>query len=337
MQKTLTFQPAASDIHERLDTYLSKKIPEISRSQIKKLIESGNVLLNNSPAKAGRKLQDGDVIHVTIPEPKTLEAIPQKIPLDIIYEDKSIIIINKPAGMVVHAGAGNTEKTLVNALLYHCINPPSPPFDKGGRGGLSGIGGVLRPGIVHRLDKETSGVIAAAKNDKAHLSLTKQFKERIIKKKYIALVWGVVKDDEETIDMPIGRHISHRQKMSISAKRGRSAVTHYKVLKRFSHFTLLEIRIETGRTHQIRVHLSAIHHPVVGDTVYGKKTMPSFLSSDARTAVQGLKRQALHSAMLGLKHPETGEYMEFTSPLPEDMENTIKVLERVKYQFNRQL
>lgn len=314
MQKTLTFHPSPSDIHERLDTYLSKKIPEISRSQIKKIIDNGNVLLNNRSAKAGRKLQDRDVVHVTIPEPKTLEAIPQKIPLDILYEDKSIIVVNKPAGMVVHTGAGNTEKTLVNALLYHCKD-------------LSGIGGVLRPGIVHRLDKDTSGAIVAAKNDKAHLSLTKQFKERIIKKKYIALVWGVVKDDEGIIDMPIGRHISHRQKMSVAAKRGRTAVTHYKVLKRFSHFTLLEIRIETGRTHQIRVHLSAIHHPVVGDNVYGKKTIPSFLSSDVRTKVQGLKRQALHSAVLGFKHPETDEYMEFNSPLPDDMASIIKVLE----------
>ncbi|MBI5892192.1 MAG: RluA family pseudouridine synthase [Deltaproteobacteria bacterium] len=314
MQKTLTFHLSPSDIHERLDTYLSKKIPEISRSQIKKLIDTGNVLLNNHPAKAGRKLQDRDVVHITIPEPKTLEVTPQKIPLDILYEDKSIIVVNKPAGMVVHAGAGNTEKTLVNALLYHCKD-------------LSGIGGVLRPGIVHRLDKDTSGAIVAAKNDKAHLSLTKQFKERIIKKKYIALVWGVVKDDEGIIDMPIGRHISHRQKMSISAKRGRSAVTHYKVLKRFSRWTLLEIRIETGRTHQIRVHLSAIHHPVVGDTVYGKKTMPSFLPTNIRASVQGLKRQALHAATLGFKHPETDEYMEFNSPLPKDMDSIIKVME----------
>ncbi len=274
MQKTLTFKPSPSDIHERLDIFLSKNIPAVSRSQIKKLIENANVLINHNPAKSGHKLRGADIIHVTIPEIKPIGTKPEDIPLDIIYEDKSIIVVNKQSGMV-HSGAGNTEKTLVNALLYHCKD-------------LSGIGGMLRPGIVHRLDKDTSGTIVAAKNDAAHLSLAGQFKEHTVIKKYIALVWGIVKDNEGTIDMPIGRHISHRQKMAVAVKKGRTAVTHYKIWKRFNHLTLLEIKIETGRTHQIRVHLSAIHHPVVGDVVYGKKNIPSFLSSDVRTAVQDL-------------------------------------------------
>lgn len=260
-------------------------------------------------------MQAKDVIYVAIPEPRALNALPEKIPLDILYEDKSIIVINKPAGMVVHSGAGNIEKTLVNALLYLCKD-------------LSGIGGILRPGIVHRLDKDTSGAIVAAKTDAAHQSLAKQFKGHTVIKKYIAIVWGIVKDDAGTIDLPIGRHVSDRKKMSAAVKKGRTAVTHYKVLKRFSHFTLLEIKLETGRTHQIRVHLSAIHHPVVGDPVYGRKTIPSFLSANIRSAVHGLKRQALHSSLLGFMHPETGNYMEFNSPLAQDMDAIIKILER---------
>ena len=267
MQKILTLKPTFLDTSDRLDIYLSKKIPEISRSRIKKLIDSGKVLLNSLPAKAGQRLRHSDTIFVTIPEPETLQAAPENIPLDIIYEDRWIVVVNKPAGMVVHSGAGNTGRTLASALLYHCRD-------------LSGIGGVLRPGIVHRLDKDTSGVIAAAKNDKAHLSLAGQFKGHTVVKKYIALVWGVIRDDEGVIDKPIGRHITDRKKMSIRAKKGRSAVTYYRVLKRFNHSTLIEVKIKTGRTHQIRVHLAAIHHPVMGDNVYGYKKVPVSLSAD---------------------------------------------------------
>ncbi|MBI5682952.1 MAG: RluA family pseudouridine synthase [Deltaproteobacteria bacterium] len=310
---TLFYKPTLKDLNERLDIYLSKKIPDISRSQIKKLIDSGNVLLNNLPAKSGSKLKDTDVISVCIPEIRPLDVVPENIPLDILYEDKSIIVVNKPAGMVVHAGSGNTEKTLVNALLYHCKD-------------LSGINGILRPGIVHRLDKDTSGTMVAAKNDNAHKSIARQFKEHTVVKRYIAIVWGIVKDNEGRVDLPIGRHITVRQRMSVKTKKGRRAVTYYKVLRRFNNFTLLEIRIETGRTHQIRVHLSSTHHPVVGDYVYGKKSIPASLHPEVCSAVQGLKRQALHSSVLGFIHPDTCRYIEFASPLPDDMDTVIKTL-----------
>lgn len=313
MGKNLSFKPSGADLNKRLDIYLSKKLPEISRSQIKKMIDRGDVLLSGLPAKSGHKLKETDFINIIIPEIKSLDAKPENIPLDVIYEDRAIIVINKQAGMVVHAGSGNTEKTLVNALLYHCKD-------------LSGIGGVLRPGIVHRLDKDTSGTMVAAKNDTAHKFLARQFKEHTVQKKYIALVCGVVKNDAGKITLPIGRHITIRHKMSARTRKGRAAVTHYRVLKRFEHFTLLEIKIETGRTHQIRVHLSAIHYPVAGDCIYGKKDLPASLSPEIRDVVQGLKRQALHASTLGFIHPDTKRYIEFTSPLPDDMDTAIKIM-----------
>lgn len=311
---THTFTVTLSDAHIRLDIFLSQKLPDLTRSRIKNLIEDGLVSLNDKPAKASVKIKAGNQISITIPEPKPVKAEPEKIPLDVLYEDRHIIVINKPHGLAVHPGAGRTKGTLVNALLYHCKE-------------LSGIGGALRPGIVHRIDKDTSGVLAVAKTDKSHQFLAKQFKEHSIKRRYLALVWGVVKDDEATIDLPIGRHISERKKMSVRTRRGRKAVTHYKVIKRFDNFTLVETTLETGRTHQIRVHLSAIRHPVAGDPVYGKKIMPSGLSPKLTILLKNLKRQALHAQALGIIHPETKEYMEFTAPLPDDIQGIITALE----------
>jgi 23S rRNA pseudouridine1911/1915/1917 synthase len=311
---THTFTVAPQDAKTRLDIFLSQNIPYLTRSRIKKLIEEGLVSLNNDPAKAGARLRDGDKIIITIPEPQPAVAEPEAIPLNIIYEDRDIVVINKPSGLVVHPGAGRARGTLVNALLYHCKD-------------LSGIGGALRPGIVHRIDKDTSGILIVAKNDKSHQFLAKQFKEHSIKRRYVALVWGMVKNDEGTIDFPIGRHVSERKKMSVRTRMGRMAVTHYKVIKRFAHFTLIEVSLETGRTHQIRVHLSAIHHPVVGDPVYGKGRMPHGLSTKLTALLKSLKRQALHAQILGIIHPETKEYMEWTAPLPDDMKNIIDIME----------
>lgn len=309
-----TFTVASADTKTRLDIFLSQKLPELTRSRIKKLIEDGQTSLNNKPAKAGVKIKTGDQIGITIPAPQPIKAEPEKIPLDIVYEDRHIIVINKPHGLAVHPGAGRAKGTLVNALLYHCKD-------------LSGIGGALRPGIVHRIDKDTSGVLVVAKTDKSHQFLSKQFKEHSMKRRYLALVWGMVKNDEGTIDLPIGRHVSERKKMSVRTSRGRRAVTHYKVIKRFDNFTLIEATLETGRTHQIRVHLSAIHHPVAGDPVYGKKNMPSGLSPKLTILLKNLKRQALHAQTLGIVHPETKEYMEFTAPLPDDIKDIITALE----------
>lgn len=311
---TQTFTVTPSDAKTRLDIFLLQRLPDLTRSRIKNLIEDGLVSLNDMPAKAGVKVKGGDEISITIPEPQPVKAEPEKIPLDIIYEDKDVIVINKPPGLTVHPGTGRASGTLVNALLYHCKD-------------LSGIGGVLRPGIVHRIDKDTSGVLVVAKNDKSHQFLAKQFKEHSIKRRYLAIVSGYVKKDEGTVDLPIGRHISERKKMSVRTRKGRRAVTHYRVLKRFPFHTLLEVILETGRTHQIRVHLSAIHHPVIGDPVYGKGNIPSGLSQKAIALIKNLKRQALHAETLGIIHPETKEYLEFTVPLPSDMEAVIAALE----------
>lgn len=311
---THTFTVSSSDANIRLDIFLSQKLPDLTRSRIKNLIEGRQVSLNNKPAKAGVKIKAGDRVSITIPAPQPIKAEPEKIPLDVLYEDRHIIVINKPHGLTVHPGAGRAKGTLVNALLYHCKD-------------LSGIGGALRPGIVHRIDKDTSGVLVVAKTDKSHQFLAKQFKEHSIKRKYLALVWGVVKNGEGTIDLPIGRHVSERTKMSVRTSRGRRAVTHYKVIKRFDNFTLIEATLETGRTHQIRVHLSAMHHPVAGDPVYGKKNMPSGLSPKLTMFLKNLERQALHAQTLGIIHPETKEYMEFTAPLPDDINGIITALE----------
>lgn len=300
---------------KRLDLFLTISNPSLTRSHIQRLIEEGMVSVNGRPAKASHKIKDGEVVEMTIPEPTPIEARPEPIPLEILYEDKEVVVVNKPSGLVVHPAAGNYTGTLVNALLYHCRN-------------LSGIGGKLRPGIVHRLDKDTTGVLVAAKSDSAHQSLAGQFKKHTIKRKYIALVHGVVKEESGRIEAEIGRHLTQRKKMSVKTRKGKAAVTRFKVIDRFDQFTLLELTLETGRTHQIRVHLSSIKHPVVGDPVYGgKERINDVKDPKVRKMIKGLGRQALHAAILGFMHPESNKYMEFQAPIPDDFQKVLDILE----------
>lgn len=288
---------------ERIDRFLAERIADMSRSQIQSLIEDGAVLVHNKQVKSNYKLRRGDEVTVTLPEPEPTEVEPENIPLDIVYQDSDVVVVNKPRGMVVHPAAGHMKGTLVNALLYHCKD-------------LSGINGVLRPGIVHRIDKDTSGLMMAAKNDKAHQSLAEQLKAHTVTRKYIAIVHGVVNHDLGTVDAPIGRHPVHRLRMAVVKSGGRHAVTHFAVSERFKQYTLLECKLETGRTHQIRVHMDFIGHPLAGDPVYGPKRT---LSIDG---------QALHAQVLGFDHPGTGEYLEFTSDLPHDITRLIEELRR---------
>ena len=281
------------DSKQRLDRYLVKSLPEeFSRSFIQKLIAQESVLLNDKPVKRHHKIKSGDLVRVTIPEPVELNVAPESIPLDIVYEDKDLLVINKPAGMVVHPAGGNFSGTLVNALLYHCKD-------------LSGIGGVLRPGIVPRLDKDTSGLLVAAKSDDVHRGLAKQFRRHSIKRRYIAFVKGVVQLDQGTIEAPIGRHPRCRQKMAVRFSKSKTAITDYKVLERFEEYTMLKLALRTGRTHQIRTHMSYMGHPLLGDRTYGRRCE--------------FGRQALHAVLLGFQHPALKKYMEFKSELPADM------------------
>lgn len=298
-----------NDSGQRLDVFLSGNDPSISRSQIKKLIEEGSVLVNGRSVKAGYSLKTGDSVSLTPKELVVLETLPQDLPLDIIYEDGSIVVVNKPAGMVVHPAAGNYEGTLVNAVLYHCRD-------------LSGIGGVIRPGIVHRLDKDTSGLIVVAKNDEAHRDLSDQFKKHLVTKVYYAFAFGNFKEDEGVIDAAVGRHPVERKKMSVYSKRGKEALTRWKVLERYGFMSFLEIRIETGRTHQIRVHLNSIGHPILGDNIYGNsaKRVQANQDTNVRSRLKSLKRHALHAGQLGFAHPRTRENLKFEAPLPDDME-----------------
>lgn len=291
-----------NDKGKRLDIYIAENFNELSRTMIKKLIESNNILVNDKSEKVSYKVQANDNISIDVPEAKETKLKAQEIPLDIIYEDNDIIVVNKPKGMVVHPANGNPDGTLVNAILAICKNS------------LSGIGGELRPGIVHRLDKDTSGLIIVAKNDKAHINMSEQIKERNVKKTYIALVRGNVPEEEATINMPIGRSTKDRKKMAVT-KNGKQAITHFKVLKRYSKYTLLEIKIETGRTHQIRVHMAEIGYPVVGDAVYsnGKNEF-------------GIEGQMLHAYKLKFMHPITNKHMELTAPLPQYFEEILKKL-----------
>ena len=291
-----------NDKGKRLDIYIAENFNELSRTMIKKLIESNNVLVNDKSEKVSYTVQANDNISIDVPEAKETKLKAQEIPLDIIYEDSDIIVVNKPKGMVVHPANGNPDGTLVNAILSICKNS------------LSGIGGELRPGIVHRLDKDTSGLIIVAKNDKAHINMSEQIKERNVKKTYIALVRGNVPEEEATINMPIGRSTKDRKKMAVT-KNGKQAITHFKVLKRYSKYTLLEIKIETGRTHQIRVHMAEIGYPVVGDAVYsnGKNEF-------------GIEGQMLHAYKLEFMHPITNKHMELTAPLPQYFEEILKKL-----------
>lgn len=289
-------------IGKRIDLFLNEKIEDISRSQAQKLIEEKNVYVNNKNIKSNYKLRQDDLIYITIPEPVKLDIIPEDIDIEILYEDDDIAVVNKPQGMVVHPAHGNYSGTLVNALLAKCKN-------------LSGINGIIRPGIVHRIDKDTSGVLVIAKNDNAHRMLAEQIKEHSVKRVYIAIVEGIIKDDCGKIDLPIGRHPVDRKKMAVVSKNGRNAITNYKVLERFKSNTLIEARLETGRTHQIRVHMSYIGHPLVGDPVYGYKKQHF-----------KLKGQALHAMILGFIHPSKGQYMEFSAPLPDYFDELIKKL-----------
>lgn len=289
----------------RIDLYLTKKKTYPSRSQIRNLIIQDKIRVNNNPVKPSYILKNGDVINLTLPENKELKIKAEAIPIDIIYEDEYLVVVNKPADMIVHPAGKILSGTLVNALLYHC------------QGTLSGIGGVIRPGIVHRLDKNTSGLMVVAKNDLAHLDLSRQIKDHQVTKKYITLVHGNMRDDSGIIDAPIGRSLNNRKKMAVTVEgKSREAITHFKVLKRFSGYTLVEATLRTGRTHQIRVHLAFIGHPIVGDQLYGHRR-------------QGLNisRQALHSYVLGFVHPASKKYMEFSTSLPQDMQELIDCLE----------
>lgn len=287
----------------RLDVFINKKIPELSRTYVKKLIEEGNVLINNITPKPSTKVKSNQTVIVDLPEPRTLEIKAEDIPVEILYEDDDIVVVNKPKGMVVHPACGNYSGTLVNALLFRCNQ-------------LSSINGVVRPGIVHRIDKDTSGILVIAKNNKAHEILSQQLKSHTMKRKYIALVYGNIRENRLTINAPIGRHPVDRKKMAVVNKGGKHAITHITVKKRYSQYTLIEAELETGRTHQIRVHMAYIGHPVVGDPIYGNKKIKDLI-----------KGQALHAKVLGFIHPTKKEYMEFKAPIPKDFEALLKKLD----------
>jgi len=289
------------DSGERLDTLVSESFNHLSRTMVQNLIKQGNILVDGKPVKPSYRVKENEEVKVIMPELEVLQVNPENIPLEILYEDEDLAVVNKPKGLVVHPAHGNWEGTLVNALLYHIKD-------------LSGINGKLRPGIVHRLDKDTSGVLVVAKNDQAHRSLAEQIKEHSIKREYIALVHGNIKENAGVIDAPIGRSKTDRKKMAV-VKEGRPAISEYEVLERFASYTLVKVNLLTGRTHQIRVHFAYIKHPVVGDPLYG---------SGKRNL--GLASQALHAHLLGIVHPRTGCYMEFTSPLPEPFQMILKEL-----------
>ena len=301
---TQEFVVEAEQAGERLDRYLTLIYANQSRSFFQKLIKGGNVSVNGKAVtKAGYVLDVSDVVTASIPEAQSVAIEAEDIPLNILYEDADVLIVDKPKGMVVHPSAGHYSGTLVNAIMYHC------------QGNLSGINGVMRPGIVHRIDRDTTGSLLVCKNDLAHRSIAEQLKVHSITRKYRAIVYGNLKEDEGTIDAPIGRHPVERKKMAINYKNGKEAVTHYRVLERFRNYTYIECQLETGRTHQIRVHLSSLHHPLLGDEVYGPKENPFHLEG-----------QTLHAMVLGFDHPSTGEYIEFSAPLPEYFEKLLKKL-----------
>ena len=299
-----TFAAEKEDVGTRIDVFLAENMEDLSRSGVQKLIDEGMITLNGGKTKANYKLREKDIIDVTVPEVKEVEILPEDIPLDILYEDADVIVVNKPQGMVVHPAPGHTSGTLVNALMFHCGDD------------LSGINGEKRPGIVHRIDKDTSGVLMIAKNDMAHQSLAAQLAEHSITRKYNAVVYNGFNEDEGTVNKPIGRNPQDRKKMAVTQKHSRHAVTHYRVIERMEKFTLIEAQLETGRTHQIRVHMTYIGHPLLGDPVYGPKKQPV-----------SLEGQALHARVLGFIHPRTGEYMEFEAPLPPHFE---ALLERLR-------
>lgn len=307
MPDLFRFQVTEEYEDERIDKYMASLIDSLSRSFIQKMMKEQKVLVNNIPVKANYRLRTEDEICFTLPEAAEPDIEAENIPLDILYEDDDILVVNKPKGMVVHPAAGHYSGTLVNAVMYHC------------RGSLSGINGVMRPGIVHRIDRDTTGSLIICKNDNAHLSIAAQLKDHTIVRRYRAIVHGVIREEELCINSPVGRHPTDRKKMAAGVRNGKEAVTHIKVLERFRAYTYIECRLETGRTHQIRVHMDSIGHPLLGDTVYGnrKYSLPYVL--------QG---QTLHAMTLGFIHPVSGEYVETTAPLPDYFSHLLETLPR---------
>lgn len=291
----------------RIDKCVSLLVADVTRSRAQQLIENGDITVNGKKAGKSLKVTAGDRVCINLPDPEPIEAVPENIPLDIRYEDEYLLVVNKPKDMVVHPAAGNYTGTLVNALLYHCGDS------------LSGINGVMRPGIVHRIDKDTSGLLMVAKNDFAHRSLAQQIKEHSFRREYQAVVYGRFKEPEGVVDAPIGRNPSDRKKMAVTMKNSRNAVTHYEVIKEYASFSHLRLRLETGRTHQIRVHMAYLGHPVAGDPVYGPKKV-----------IKELNGQCLHAGLIGFVHPKTGEYMEITSELPEYFTSFLRKIDNEK-------
>ena len=299
------FSAEDTDTGKRADKFLSDKLENISRSALQEYFSDGNVLVNGKQQGKNYRLRFNDRLEVRIPEPVVYEAVAENIPLDIVYEDTDVIVVNKPKNMVVHPAAGNYSGTLVNALLYHC------------KDSLSGINGVLRPGIVHRIDKNTSGLLIVAKNDTAHRKIAEQIKDHSFTREYEAVVCGNIKENEGTVNQPIGRNPNDRKKMAVTAVNSKEAVTHFKVLQRFGQYTHIAVTLETGRTHQIRVHMAYINHPVAGDDVYGSDKLTSKLGG-----------QCLHARKIGFVHPSSGKYMEFTSKLPKYFSDFLTELEK---------
>ena len=298
------FEITENEDGERIDKCLATLIDSLSRSYIQRLIKDEAVRVNGSPVKGSYRVKQEDQLEFELPEAVEPDIEPEDIPLDILYEDRDVIVVNKPKGMVVHPAAGHYSGTLVNALMYHCGKE------------LSGINGCMRPGIVHRIDMDTTGSVIACKNDVAHNCIAEQLKEHSLTRRYVAICHGVLREDEGTIDRPIGRHPMERKKMAVNERNGKRAVTHYKVLQRVRDYTYIECRLETGRTHQIRVHMASIGHPLLGDEVYSNRKSP-----------YKLQGQTLHAKILGFRHPSTGEYIETEAPLPEYFEHLLKVLE----------
>ncbi len=313
-----SFTATESEAGHRLDTVIVAHLPTLSRSRASRLIRAGHITVNGLIKKPGYLTRPGDVVRSEIPSPERITCRPEAIPLSILYEDRDVIVLNKPPGLVVHPGAGHKSRTLVNALLFHCPD-------------LEGIGGGIRPGIVHRLDKDTSGALVVAKNDMAHESLSHQFKKRQVQKRYLALVYGNMKTSAGVIDLPIGRHPTDRKKMSTESRRSRSTKTRWKIKEAFFGVTLLEIDLKTGRTHQVRVHCAAMGHPVVGDATYGRKRgWKDFPSRQTQKVVGTVRRQMLHAWQLTFLHPRTEQSMSFESPVAKDMASVLNALRTIR-------
>ena len=303
--QTESFEVQFEQEGERLDKFLSTIYPDFSRAFFQKLIKNQKVWVNDQNQKASFPVHTDDLVKIEIPDAVETTIVPEDIPLDILYEDQDLLIVNKPKGMVVHPSAGHYTGTLVNAIMYHC------------KDSLSGINGEIRPGIVHRIDMDTTGSLIVCKNDEAHVDIAQQIKEHSVNRIYVGIVCGNVKDDEGTIEGPIGRHPIERKKMAINEKNGKPAITHYKVLERFGNYTYMQFKLETGRTHQIRVHMASIGHPLLGDALY----------SSNRSTFKNLQGQTLHAQTIGFIHPKTGEYMEFSAPLPEYFKKLLSILQ----------